>query len=75
MESLKHPKGLKFLFFAEICERFSYYGLAAILILYMTQRLNFTYANATLIFGSYVTFLNITTAVCGILADRVIGSR
>lgn len=75
MESLKHPKGLKFLFFAEMWERFSYYGLAAILILYMTQKLNFTDANAALIFGSYVTFLYITTAVGGILADRVIGYR
>ena len=75
METLKHPKGLKFLFFAEMWERFSFYGLSAILILYMTERLNFTDANAALIFGSYVTYLYITTAVGGILADRIIGYR
>jgi POT family proton-dependent oligopeptide transporter len=75
MESLKHPKGLKFLFFAEMWERFSFYGLSAILILYMTERLGFTDANAALVFGSYVTYLYITTAVGGILADRVIGYR
>lgn len=75
MESLKHPKGLKFLFFAEMWERFSFYGLSAILILYMTQRLNFSEASSALIFGSYVTFLYITTAVGGILADRIIGYR
>lgn len=75
MEPLKHPQGLKFLFFAEMWERFSFYGLSAILILYMTQRLNFTDANAALVFGSYVTFLYITTAIGGILADRIIGYR
>jgi POT family proton-dependent oligopeptide transporter len=75
MGHLKHPKGLKFLFFAEMWERFSFYGLSAILILYMTQRLNFTDANAALVFGSYVTYLYITTAIGGILADLVIGYR
>ncbi len=75
MEHLRHPQGLKFLFFAEMWERFSFYGLSAILILYMTQRLDFTDANAALVFGSYVTYLYITTAVGGILADRIIGYR
>ncbi|MDE4944987.1 MFS transporter, partial [Francisella tularensis subsp. holarctica] len=47
----------------------------AILIIYRNQRLYFTDANATLLFGSYVTFLSFTTAVGGILADRFIGYR
>ncbi|AIT09143.1 major facilitator transporter [Candidatus Francisella endociliophora] len=75
MKHLKHPKGLKFLFFAEMWERFSFYGLSAILVLYMTEHLNFTDANAAIVFGSYVTYLYITTAIGGILADRVIGYR
>ena len=72
---LRHPKGLKFLFFAEMWERFSFYGLSALLILYMTQRLDFSDGNAALVFGSYVTYLYITTALGGVLADRIIGYR
>ncbi|APC97247.1 peptide MFS transporter [Francisella frigiditurris] len=72
---LKHPSGLKYLFFAEMWERFSFYGLSALLVLYMTSRLNFAEDNATVIFGSYVTYLYITTAFGGVLADRIIGYR
>ncbi|ASG68121.1 hypothetical protein CDV26_06715 [Francisella halioticida] len=60
MESLKHFKRFKFLFFVEMWECFSFYGLST-LTLYITQRLCFTNANSTLIFGSYVTFLYINS--------------
>lgn len=74
MEKLKHPKGLVFLFMTEMWERFSFYGIGALLVLYLTQELHYG-AKAELIFGTYVTYVYITTAVGGIIADRLIGYK
>jgi len=70
-----HPKGLYFLFFTEMWERFSYYGMRAILIYYMMKQLMFAQDKASQIYGLYTGFVYFTPFFGGILADRVLGQR
>ncbi|HJO94301.1 MAG TPA: oligopeptide:H+ symporter [Victivallales bacterium] len=74
MEKLRHPKGLYFCFMTEMWERFSFYGIGALLVLYLTKGLHYG-AEAEIIFGTYVTYVYITTALGGIIADRLIGYK
>jgi POT family proton-dependent oligopeptide transporter len=55
-----HPKGLYFLFFTEMWERFSYYGMRAIFILFMTKILLMNDASASEIYGSYTGLVYLT---------------
>lgn len=71
----KHPKGLYVLFFAEMWERFSYYGMRALLILYLTKHFLFSDTEAYGIYGAYTTLVYITPVIGGILADRFLGQR
>ncbi len=71
----KHPKGLKVLFFAEMWERLSYYGMRALLILYMTKKFNFDDGKAFLIYGSYTALVYATPLLGGFIADRLLGYR
>lgn len=70
-----HPKGLYMLFFAEMWERFSYYGMRAILIFYLTQHWLFSDAKSSLIYGAYTSLVYITPVLGGYLADRYLGQR
>jgi POT family proton-dependent oligopeptide transporter len=70
-----HPKGLYMLFFAEMWERFSYYGMRAILIFYLTQHWLFNDSSSTLIYGAYTSLVYITPVLGGYLADRYLGQR
>ena len=70
-----HPKGLFMLFFAEMWERFSYYGMRAILIFYLVQHWAFTDSKSTLIYGAYTALVYITPVLGGYLADRYLGQR
>ncbi len=70
-----HPKGLYFLFFTEMWERFSYYGMRALLVYYMIQHLLFTQEQASRIYGLYTGFVYFTPFFGGLLADRVLGQR
>jgi proton-dependent oligopeptide transporter, POT family len=75
-----HPKGLSTLFFTEMWERFSYYGMRALLILFMTAPLTvgglgFDTATAGAIYGTYVSLVYITSLPGGWLADRFLGQR
>ncbi|HEY0324854.1 MAG TPA: peptide MFS transporter [Allosphingosinicella sp.] len=70
-----HPKGLYMLFFAEMWERFSYYGMRAILIFYLTQHWLFNDAKSNLIYGAYTSLVYITPVLGGYLADRYLGQR
>lgn len=70
-----HPKGLYMLFFAEMWERFSYYGMRAILIFYLTQHWLFSDGKSTLIYGAYTSLVYITPVLGGYLADRYLGQR
>ncbi len=70
-----HPRGLIVLFFAEMWERFSYYGMRAILIFYLTQHLLFDDAVANAQYGSYTSLVYLLPLIGGILADRYLGTR
>jgi POT family proton-dependent oligopeptide transporter len=70
-----HPKGLYILFFAEMWERFSYYGMRALLVLYLTKHFLFTDGQAYGIYGAYTTLVYVTPVIGGVLADRYLGQR
>ena len=70
-----HPKGLYLLFMTEMWERFSYYGMRAIFVLYMTKVLLMDDANASQIYGSYTGLVYLTPLLGGYLADRFLGNR
>jgi len=70
-----HPKGLYFLFFTEMWERFSYYGMRAIFILFMTKVLLIDDVNASQIYGSYTGLVYLTPLLGGYLCDRYLGNR
>jgi proton-dependent oligopeptide transporter, POT family len=72
---LGHPKGLFVLFFAEMWERFSYYGMRALLIFYLTQHWLFSDSQSGVIYGAYTALVYITPVLGGYLADRYLGQR
>ncbi len=72
---LGHPKGLFVLFFAEMWERFSYYGMRALLIFYLTQHWLFSDESSSVIYGAYTALVYITPVLGGYLADRYLGQR
>ncbi|MFV0644583.1 MAG: peptide MFS transporter [Sphingomonadaceae bacterium] len=72
---LGHPKGLFILFFAEMWERFSYYGMRALLIFYLTKHWLFSDSEAGIIYGAYTALVYITPVLGGYLADKYIGQR
>ena len=72
---LGHPKGLFVLFFAEMWERFSYYGMRALLIFYLTKHWLFSDEKSGIIYGAYTALVYITPVLGGYLADRYLGQR
>ncbi|MFT4974210.1 MAG: POT family proton-dependent oligopeptide transporter [Myxococcota bacterium] len=70
-----HPKGLYILFFAEAWERFSYYGMRALLTLYMVNHLSFDRTEALQVYATYTGLVYLTPFIGGLLADQVLGSR
>ena len=71
----KHPRGLYVLFFAEMWERFSYYGMRGILIFYLTWHFLFESAFSLTLYGAYVALVYLGPLLGGWLADRYIGFR
>ena len=77
---LGHPAGLFVLFFTEMWERFSFYGMRSLLILFLTASFTdggweWTRENASALFGSYVGLVYLSTMMGGYFADKVIGFR
>jgi len=75
-----HPKGLAILFFTEMWERFSYYGMRALLVLYLVANINdggygWTTAEALYLYGIYTFGVYIVSIPGGILADRLLGQK
>ena len=71
-----HPPGLFVLFFAEMWERFSYYGMRALLVFYMTKGfLGYGDKEAYATYGAYTGLVYMTPFIGGIIADRVLGPR
>ncbi len=71
----QHPRGLHILFFAEMWERFSYYGMRGILIFYMTQHFLFDDERAQGQYGAYTSLVYLMPLIGGFLADRYLGTR
>jgi proton-dependent oligopeptide transporter, POT family len=70
-----HPKGLYVLFVTEMWERFSYYGMRAIFVLFLTKALLFDKAFGSDIYGSYTGLVYLTPLIGGYMADRYWGNR
>ncbi|MBF0544657.1 MAG: peptide MFS transporter [Candidatus Riflebacteria bacterium] len=70
-----HPKGLYLLFTVEMWERFSYYGMRAILTLFMIKALLFDKPFASSIYGSYTGLVYLTPLLGGYMSDRYFGNR
>jgi dipeptide/tripeptide permease len=71
-----HPAGLYTLFFAEMWERFSYYGMRALLVFYMIKGfLGYGDSQAYSVYGSYAALVYMTPFIGGMLADRILGQR
>jgi len=70
-----HPKGLYVLFVTEMWERFSYYGMRALFILFMTKALLFDKSLGSQIYGSYTGLVYLTPLIGGYVADRYWGNR
>ena len=70
-----HPNGLYLIFATEMWERFSYYGMRALFVLYMTKALLFDKAYGAQIYGSYTGLVYLTPLIGGYIADRYWGNR
>ncbi|CAM2065928.1 Peptide MFS transporter [Sulfidibacter corallicola] len=74
-----HPRGLYVLFMAEMWERFSYYGMRALLVLYCAKQLFAHMDNpdseAVAVYGSYTALVYLTPLIGGLIADRILGFR
>ncbi|MGB0423806.1 MAG: MFS transporter, partial [Flavobacteriales bacterium] len=81
-EFLGHPKGLFVLFFTEMWERFSYYGMRAILVLYITSSiadknpgLGWEKGDALALYGWYTMLVYVMSIPGGIMADKWLGQK
>lgn len=70
-----HPRGLVILFFTEMWERFSYYGMRGLLIFYLTQHFLFSDERSTVMYGAYTALVYVMTIIGGTLADKYLGAR
>ncbi|MEM9422979.1 MAG: MFS transporter, partial [Pseudomonadota bacterium] len=70
-----HPKGLAVLFFAEMWERFSFYGMRALLVLYLTQHFLFSDSEAQGLYAAYASLVYLMPIIGGFIADRYLGAR
>ena len=70
-----HPRGLTVLFLTNMWEQFSYYGMRALLVYYMTKQLMLGQAHASFVYGAYTACAYFTPILGGVLADRVLGKR
>lgn len=75
MQMRSHPRGLHILFFAEMWERFSYYGMRALLIFYLTQHFLFSDEFAGSQYGAYTSLVYLLPLIGGFLADKYLGTR
>ena len=70
-----HPPGLYMMFFAELWERFCYYGMRALLALYVVEQFNKPQDEASLSYGAFTALVYATGIFGGYVADRLIGYR
>ncbi|SEW22898.1 peptide MFS transporter [Chitinophaga arvensicola] len=70
-----HPKGLSVLFATEMWERFNFYGMRALLTLFMVNALAFSEADSSIIYGGFLGLCYLTPMLGGYLSDRYLGNR
>jgi POT family proton-dependent oligopeptide transporter len=70
-----HPHGLYVLFFSEMWERFSFYGMRALLVLYLVDALDYPRGDALRVYATYTGLIYFTPLIGGYLADRWLGAR
>ena len=73
--SIKHPPGLYLLFVVEMWERFSYYGMRSLLVLYLISDQTWTDDRAYSLYGTYTSLVYVTPLIGGWLADRLLGTQ
>src|SRR5450432_2630865 len=71
----RHPKGLYLLFATEMWERFSYYGMRALLVLYLIKELGWQPSDSSSVYKWYTSLVYLTPLLGGLLADRYLGLR
>ncbi len=71
----RQPPGIQVIFFAEMWERFSYYGMRALLVLYLVNALGYSRDNALALYGMYTGLVYLTPLIGGAFADRYLGKR
>lgn len=69
------PRGLTVLFLTEMWEKFSFYGMRALLVYYMVKGLEFSPGKASIVYGSYTALVYLTPIFGGLIADRFLGRR
>lgn len=74
-ESKGHPKGLWVLFGTEMWERFNFYGMRALLTLFLVNSLAFKEADASIIYGGFLALCYLTPMLGGFISDRFLGNR
>ncbi len=72
---INNPRSLSTLFFTEMWERFSYYGMRALLVLYLVNSLNYSESEALHIYAVYTGLVYLTPLIGGYLADRFLGTQ
>jgi len=70
-----HPRGLVTLFFTEMWERFSFYGMRALLVIYLTQHFLFSDQAAQGLYAAYAALVYLVPVIGGVIADRFLGAR
>lgn len=75
IDSMTHPRGLSTLFLTEMWERFSYYGMRALLVLYLVNALDIPREHALEIYATYTALVYLTPMFGGYMADRWLGQR
>src|SRR5947207_6127341 len=71
----RHPPALPWLFFTEMWERFSYYGMRALLVLYLVNAVGYQRSDALALYATYTGLVYLTPIIGGYLADRYLGTR
>lgn len=75
MQTTKQPSGLYILFFAELWERYSFYTMQTLLVLFLIKNFGFTDSQAYILYGSFSALIYFTPILGGYIADRFIGYR
>ncbi|MBP9726844.1 MAG: MFS transporter [Gammaproteobacteria bacterium] len=74
-EALKQPKPFYLVFFIELWERFGYYGMQALIVLYFVKELNFSDSEADHLFAAFAALIYLLPSLGGYIGDRVLGTK